>query len=254
MTDTATVVSVIDRIAASTLNYSLLLAAIGALSMAFIELVKGLTGLRRHFHRGQFNRWMENPASRKETLILATGGMRYENVLFEQPIERMLGQIQAAANLSLEFPDRYPHAYAFFTKEDLEVRKARAAAHGRPDSELWAEFAERTAREGITTKATRERLEEETRAAQQARVRLGNLIARRLDAFQSRTQYIWARGNQVAAVTTGALLTAYALTRDREVTGPEDVVALVCLSLMAGMVAPFAKDVVSAISGIRTKA
>jgi hypothetical protein len=37
-------------------------------------------------------------------------------------------------------------------------------------------------------------------------------------------------------------------------TGPEDVIALVCVSLLAGMVAPIAKDVVSAISGIRTKA
>ena len=252
MTDTATVASVIDRIAASTLNYALLLAAIGTLSMAFIELLKGLTGLRRHFHRRQFYRWMDDAASRRETLILATGGLRYENVLFDQPTERMLGQVQAAANLSLDFPQRYPHAYAFFAKEDLEVRKARAA-QGKPDSELWAEFADRAAREGVGAKAT-QRLEEETRAAQQARVRLGNLIARRLDAFQNRTQYLWARLNQVAAISTGTLLTAYALTRDKDLRGPEDVVALVCISLLAGMVAPFAKDVVSAISGIRTKA
>lgn len=252
MPDTAAAY-VIDRIVASTLNYSLLLAAIGTLSMAFIEMVKSLAGLRRRFHRSQFNRWMQDSASRKETMILATGGVRYENVLFDQPIERMLGQIQAAANLSLDFPDRYPHAYAFFAREDLEVRKARAAAHGKPDSELWAEFAERTARAGLTAKAG-QRLEEDTRAAQQARVRLGNLIARRLDAFQNRTQYLWARGNQIAAVATGALLTAYVLTRDKDVTGLENVVALVSVSLLAGMVAPIAKDVVSAISGIRTKA
>lgn len=252
MPDTTTAAYVIDRIVASTLTYSLLLAAIGTLSMAFIELVKGVTGLRRYFHRRQFNRWMQDPASRKETMILTTGGVRYENVLFEQPIERMLGQIQAAANLSLEFPDRYPNAYAFFAKEDLEVKKMQAARH-KPDSELWADFAERTARAGITAKAGA-RLEEESRAAQQARVRLGNLIARRLDAFQNRTQYLWARGNQIAAVTTAALLTAYVLTRNKDITGPEDFIALLCLSLLAGMVAPIAKDVVSAISGIRTRA
>jgi hypothetical protein len=253
MPDTTTAAYVIDRLVENTLTYSLLLAAIGTLSMAFIELVKGVTGLRRHFHRRQFNRWMQDPASRKETMILTTGGMRYENVLFEQPIERMLGQIQAAANLSLEFPDRYPHAYAFFAKEDLEVKKMQTAARHKPDSELWADFAERTARAGVTAKAG-QRLEEESRAAQQARVRLGNLIARRLDAFQNRTQYLWARGNQLAAVTTAALLTAYVLTRNKDMTGPEDVIALVCVSLLAGMVAPIAKDVVSAISGIRTKA
>lgn len=253
MTDTATVASVIDRIADNTLNYALLLAAIGALSMAFIELVKGLTGARRHFHRWEFRRWMKDPASRRETLILAAGGEQYESVLFDQPIERMLGQIQAAANLALDFPDRYPNAYAFFAREDLEVRKG-PAARMRTDSELWAEFAVRAAREGVAAKAARERLEEATRAAQQARVRLGNLIARRLDAFQNRTQYLWARANQFAAVATGALLSAYVLTRGKKIEEPEDVVALVCVSLLAGMVAPFAKDVVSAISGIRTKA
>ncbi len=252
MPDTTTAAYVIDRIVANTLTYSLLLAAIGTLSMAFIELVKGVTGLRRYFHRRQFNRWMQDPASRKETMILTTGGMRYENVLFEQPIERMLGQIQAAANLSLDFPDRYPNTYAFFAKEDLEVRKMQAAKM-RPDSELWADFAERTARAGVTAKAGA-RLEEESRAAQQARVRLGNLIARRLDAFQNRTQYLWARGNQLAAVSTAALLTAYVLTRNKDITGLEDFIALLCLSLLAGMVAPIAKDVVSAISGIRTRA
>lgn len=253
MPDTATVASVIDRIAASTLNYALLLAAIGALSMAFIELVKGVTGLRRMFHRGQFNGWMPDAAARRETLILAAGGERYANVLFEQPIERMLGQIQAAANLALDFPDRYPNAYAFFASEDLEMKMALKAAHARSDSELWADFAARTARAGMAVKAGA-RQEEDARAAQQARVRLGNLIARRLDAFQNRTLYRWARGNQFAAIATGAALTAYVLTRDKDIKGPEDVIALVGVSLLAGMVAPVAKDVVSAISGIRTKA
>lgn len=253
MPDTATAAYVIDRLVEHTLTYALLLAAIGALSMAFIELVKGVTGLRRRFHRGQFYRWMPDPAARRETLILAAGGVQYENVLFEQPIERLLGQIQAAANLSLDFPDRYPNAYAFFASEDLEMKKALKATRGRSDSELWADFAAHTARAGAAVKAGL-RQEEETRAAQQARVRLGNLIARRLDAFQNRTQYRWARGNQFAAIATGALLTAYVLTRDKTVTGPEDVAALVVVSLLAGMVAPFAKDLVSAISGIRAKA
>lgn len=254
MTDTAAVASVIDNIAASALSYAMLLAAIGTLSMAFIEVLKGLTAMRRHFHRRQFTQWIKDEKCRAETIILAAGGEQYENVLFDQPIERMLGQIQAAANLSLEFPDRYPYAYAFFTKEDLEIKGMYSAKNILSDNKLWAGFASRTARDGFTDiKAKRYKQEIESRAAQQARVRLGNLIARRLDSFQNRTQYLWARGNQAASIITGSLLTAYVLTRSTTISGPENIVALSTLSLFAGMLAPFAKDVVSAIGGIRTK-
>lgn len=255
MTDTTAVASVIDNIAASTLNYSLLLAAIGTLSMALIEVVKGVAVIRRRFHRSQFTHWVADPESRKEIIILATGDTQYQDVLFDQPIDRVLGQIQAAANLSLEFPDRYPHAYAFFTKEDMQIQAAFSKKNLQPDSQLWADFATRTARDGYTNvEDQRDRQESEMRAAQQARVRLGNLMARRLDIFQNRTQYLWARGNQIASIITGALLTAYALTRNGAPSRAEDFVALLCLSLLAGMLAPFAKDVVSAVGGIRTKA
>ena len=47
----ANAVPVIQAIADQTLNYALLLAAIGTLSMAFIEVLKGLFALRRKYHR-----------------------------------------------------------------------------------------------------------------------------------------------------------------------------------------------------------
>jgi len=225
--------------------------------MAILELLKGVTAIRRRFHRWQFTKWMKDPKCRKEALVIAAGGNQYEKVLFDQPIDRMLGQIQAAANLALEFPDRYPHAYAFFTNEDLEIKKVNLAAKMPPDSQVWADFATSAGRAGFAGgKGKRVQLVDENaaRAAQQARARLGNLVARRLDAFQNRTQYLWARGNQTASIAAGAVLTAYALTRTGAVSGIDNIVVLLCLSLLAGMLAPFAKDVVSAISGIRTKA
>ena len=252
MTDTTVVTSVIDNIAANTLSYSLLLAAIGALSMAFIEMVKGVALIRRRFHRRQFTRWVADPESRREIIILATGDPQYQYVLFDQPVDRLLDQIQAAANLALEFPDRYPHAYAFFTKEDVETQAAMLKAKLPSDSQLWADFATRTDRAGDTSAENQKDSQEiDMRAAQQVRMRLANVMARRLDIFQNRTQYLWARGNQIASIVTGALLTAYALTRESTPSRVDDYVALFCLSLLAGMLAPFAKDVVSAVSGIR---
>ncbi len=250
MNDHQAVASVIDAIVNDTLNYALLLAAIGTLAMVLIELLKGLAAIRRRFHRYQFNRWIVSAEARREVMILATGGERYAEVLFDQPTDRMLGQIQASANLSLEFPDRYPHAYAFFTQPDLASADSVQITQSFSDSQLWANFAMATAStEGVALSPP-----PDSRAAQQARVRLGHLIARRLDSFQNRTQYLWARGNQGASIIVGAGLSLYALTRTTYAESPRDIAMLLALALLAGMLAPFAKDVVAAVSGIRTKA
>jgi len=253
MADTTQVATIIEAISDKTLAYALLLAAIGTLSMAFIELAKGLTAFRRHFHRREFTQWMPDHDCRREVLVLAAGGEQNAGVLFDQPTERMLGQIQAAANLALEYPDRYPNAYVFFTQEDLQMKLAQVGGMA-DDSELWADFATRTAREGFApSEAQQPEQESAGRAAQQARVRLGNLIARRLDMFQNRTQYRWARLNQLTSIIAGATLAAYALAGTNKIDSPRNFIALVLLSLLAGMLAPFAKDVVAAISGLRAK-
>lgn len=240
-------IAVIDAIAKNTLDYALLLAAIGTLSMAFIEVIKGLFALRRKFHRQQVGRWVCDASARHELLVLATGGEAYADVLFDLPTERMMGQIQAAANLSLDFPDRYPHVYAFFTREDLTVEPSSGEA-AMSDSKRWEGYAKTAAKTGVHG------ADADSRAAQQARVRLGNLIARRLDTFQSRTQYLWARYNQFAAIAVGAGLSVFALNQGTKFDSPSDYFLLIGLSLLAGMLAPFAKDVVSALSGLRTKA
>jgi len=253
MADTAQVATIIEAISNKTLDYALLLAAIGTLTMAFIELIKGLTAFRRHFHRCELTRWMPDHNTRRELLVLAAGGEENAEVLFDQPTERMLGQIQAAANLSLEYPDRYPLVYKFFTQEDARSKIERKSDM-TDDSDFWESFATRTMREGFSSnEAQRLKQERDGRTAQQARARLGNLIARRLDMFQNRTQYRWARLNQLISIITGATLTAYALASTNKIDSPKDFIALVLLSLLAGMLAPFAKDVVAAISGLRAK-
>lgn len=73
--------------------------------MAFIELVKGVAAFRRRFHRRKLSRWMPDHICCSELLVLADDDVQNADVLFDQPVERMLGQIQAAAKLSLEYLD-----------------------------------------------------------------------------------------------------------------------------------------------------
>lgn len=240
--------TIVDGITRSTLDYAILLAAIGTLSMALLELVKSLAGARRRFHRWRLEVWMPDERARRELLLLAAGGRAYANALYDQATERMLGQIQSAANLALDFPQRFPGLYAFFTALP-DVDAELHAAPGPSDGELWRSYAEAMERSGVAAEA-----DAGDRAAQQARVRLGNLIARRLDAFQTQTQYLWARGNQYVSVAMGACITGYALYGTSAFREGNNVGLLILAAVVAGMLAPFAKDVVSALSGLRAKA
>ncbi|MFA6901720.1 MAG: hypothetical protein WC236_01420 [Gallionellaceae bacterium] len=251
MSGTSEVATIIEAITNRTLDYALLLAAIGTLSMAFTELIKGVTSFRCRFHRREFARWMIDFNCRRELMVLAAGGEQNANVLFDQPTERMMGQIQAAANMALDYPDRYPHTYKFFSQEDLQMMSLQPGGLPR-DSELWERFATSMAHGG--PRAIEAQQESESRTAQQARVRIGNLIARRLDMFQNRTLYRWERINQIFSIVVGSGLSAYALLSVTRSESANDFIVLVLMSFTAGMLAPFAKDVVSAIGGLRAKA
>jgi hypothetical protein len=252
MNTTADAAQIIQNLADHTLEYALLLAAIGTISMAFIEVFKGVFSLRKHFHRSRVTSWIGDTDCLNELLLLAAGNPESADVFYDQPTERMMGQIQASANLALDFPDRYKRVYAFFTslpKSPLFVALVGEQA-GADDSATWAKFAVRVASDGELGFKDQP---DPSREAHQARVRLGNLVARRLDVFQSRTQYQWAWYNQIAGFVVGAGLTVYAITSQSQINDSRDFVAVVGLSLLAGVLAPFAKDLVSALSSVKAK-
>ncbi len=145
----------------------------------------------------------------------------------------MLGMIQAATNVALDFPGVYPALYAFLTTGE------------RTDQTAWLNFCKRMTPPG----AARKPGTAATQQATQARARLGNLVARRLDAFQTRAEYTWARLNQISAIAAGGGFLWYVLAKT-DVANPFTVIVV---ALFGGLVAPFAKDIVTALSGLRTK-
>jgi len=234
----------IDSVASNPLDYTLLLLAIGIFSMAFIELLKGLTYIRRRFHQHEMEKWISDPICRRELIVLATGGEQYADVLFEQPIERMMMQIRFATDIALEYPYRYRHVYKYFSKADWQIKIAQYGDQ-QNDSEVWVNYASNPE---LKAAASNEH------AAQQARARLHNLIARRLNTFKNRVQHRWSRNNQIVSIFTGAALSTYALYSTTSVGDFKDGLALFGYALLAGMLAPVAKNVVSAINGMRNKA
>ena len=244
--DVSALGKVIQGVSNNILDYALLLAAGGTITMALIELVKALSRGRLHYHRWMVERWVGRDAAVLEQLLsLAIGGSDNASALYDQPAGKMLGQLQAAANVALDFPAVYPAFYEFLT--------ARATTLGRVnDRDKWKNFAQRMI-QGIPTDPTaKAAFEQESREGTQARARLGNLVTRQLDAFQTKVEYAWARINQGVALIAGWWFFYYVLSRT---PGMERVPPLtqIVISLFAGLLAPFAKDVVTALTGLRVK-
>jgi hypothetical protein len=242
-------VSNVESVAGQILDYALLLAAIGTITMALLELAKAVLFIRKFFHRWYIGRWLgaaENPdETRDELLLLAAGGLDNAAVLYNQPTGKLMGQVQAAANVALDFPDRYKWFYEFLT--------AAPRTSGTEDQNDWRQFSKK--RMNARPRRINPQNDEEARRALQARARLGNLVSRKLDALQNRIEYDWARLNQLVSVIGGGALLAALLMQiqAKAESDSKQVVGIVLISVLGGMVAPFAKDVVTALSGLRAR-
>ncbi|HBH01434.1 MAG: hypothetical protein A2W08_03130 [Candidatus Rokubacteria bacterium RBG_16_73_20] len=242
----AALAKALEGFAGRILDYALVLAAIGTVTMALLELLKAVGRARYVFNRRMVERWLgADPAVRREFLDLAAGGAAGAQALYDQPGEKLLGQMQAAVNVALDFPGVFPAYYGFLT--------AGAPTVGaEADDQRWKRFAPRIVEPVPPEGASREQFEADSRQSSQARARLGHLVTRRLDVFQTRLEYTWARLNQAVAVVGGGLLLYYLLP----VAGGAGEVpwtTRLALAVVGGLVAPFAKDVVNALTGLRVR-
>lgn len=226
----------IEGVSGRVLDYAMVLAAVGVLAMALLELLKSLLRLRKHYHASRIRGWIRDWSVYRSLLALAVGGEDNAGALFDQPTAKMMGQIQAAANIAIEFPESYPEFFHFMTA----LPEHQAA---KDDVEKWTAYAARAARGGINKENMAD--QQLIRNGTQARARLDHLVARKLDAFQTTTEYRWTLLNQAVSVALGTLVLWYVLAQ-LKAPGAAYVIAVV-----GGMVAPFAKDVVSALSGLR---
>lgn len=254
----------VGSLAGNVLHYALVVGAVGTVSMALVEFIKAVGDLRRYFHEWQVRLWIRDSRSFMDLLFLAIGDMGRSDALFGQPVEKLMGQVQAAANVALDFPDKYPELYRFLTTTDVPsppgAVRAGVAASGGPavtdravdDRELWhRHVVTNRLRAGIAPGAAATSPPPEQIDAAKARIRLGNLMSRKLDAFQIRTQYYWDRSNQLAGVLISMALMDYALILANK--GEIPPLPVLMLGLLSGAVAPFAKDLSSALSQFSRK-
>lgn len=251
----------VDSLMAFILRYAVTLAAISALAMALIELVKALFSARDRFHKWRLREWIrqtsptgtdtarvygtlvqlttgETPAESSKTAM--DGGIEarpwvisYGNALFALSLEKMMGQIQDAADTAMVNPKLYPELYAFLT------RGARV-----DDIADWQKWAQEVPIRSADKP-------EDAKKQAETYARLRQVIRRRLDAFQVTSAYQWETLNQMASIILGAVIlfcSLLYLTKDSEGPG---VLVLLFASLIGGVMAPVAKDLVSALKKAR---
>ena len=201
------------------------LAAIGIFAMAIIEIVKLIFQPRYLLQKFIFVQWLtENNRSAAQDIIrLSTGG--HERLLYQLPIERMVGQIDAAAQIALSYPSNYRNIIY-------------ALAQNADSNDLEAITADNQQAENL-------------QSFSDARNRIANMIQRNLDALQLRIEGYWARGSQIAAVVLStALIWIYVAPAAQDTA---DYLQVFAFSIAGGMVAPVAKDILGVLRTVKER-
>jgi len=274
MASPESIANAIKDISDFVLRYAVTLAAVGALSMALLEAAKSLLSARDRFQKGIVREWIASagvPAGSRSSLHLEAStdeqyrGRIYvqlirlttgeivgqdalgasvelvpwdvspKHALFALELERMMGQIQDAADSALNNPTLYPDLYLFLTAgaQDDDVQRWYGLAASPP----------------IQTSEDRQaaKLQADTYS------RLRQLIRRRLDALQLTARYRWQSLNQITSVALGAVLLFVANVMQLGWTIPSGKFwELVLVSILGGVVAPVAKDLVMALKQVRS--
>lgn len=358
------------------LDYAVVLAALGALTMALQEAWKKLRDSKAKYHRAAVLRWLSNDQGSKsdkshyrvehlarrslknrppfdpeqcyEELLQLTTGLgpgeskqvsRFESsnssdqalfgagsfnrsieyALFELDLDRMMGQIQEAGDVALNNPGQYPNLFMFLTRgarrEDVEawwkylvpakavVDKSKSSDAEVPDldrmmSQIQAaadmalnnpedyqdlfRFLTRSAREEdveawrkylATEKSVADKPGEpdpnapDSKELAERYTRIKQAVRRHLDGFQIVTAMRWREWNQFAALVLGASLMLLAqnveiisapiipVPSKLESTFLKEVwpssLGMIVLSLLGGILAPIAKDLVDALNKVK---
>lgn len=246
------------------------LAAVGGLSMAFVQVLKDIGPFRQWFNRGFLGTWFqqrlggEHPRRRvlgwvrrrsqnasleqgvdgalRELVDLAAGGS--ELALLDLPVEQLCGQLNSASQVALEYPGRFPHLF------DVLVSGAAAGdvaviARGNPVSIDYPMQSRRTVPPELDRKDPKQLYLE-------ARARVGQYVQRSIDAIQIRLGARWKWWLQLASFASSAAITYAALRESADPIHPHwSILDVLAGCILGGFLAPIARDIVVAIQSQR---
>lgn len=228
------------------------IAAAGTVAMAILQVVKELTPLRRYFQRwwirgwiaarvDEFNRRRQSKGVDSTTLTPATAGKTEmllielstggdDRAFYELPIEQMVAQMNAAVQITLDYPKRY---------YDLLVIVSEGAD---PDDVATVITSSPT--------GTRAKKAQPSQHYLEARTRVSHRIQRNLDAIQISLGNRWQFCMQFTALVLSTLMLEAAVLSVAGATIGTVVIALL-IGMVGGYLAPVTRDLVAALQTLR---
>jgi hypothetical protein len=240
--------SLIDAASKGAVPYLGAVAAVGTITMALIQTAKDLFPLRRLFQRGRVLEWLAEGAvdaktkfggdvsagtAERDLIHLATDDD--SSALYDLPIEQLCGQLNAAAQLALDYPNLHFDLLAVTASgaaaEDLQALRTPPplpAKAGDMTPELLAAKTSYT----------------------DARNRVSHQVQRAIDALQISVGFRWKWSLQIASFVLSALIAGIADWIYG--TPPRSLVNILITALLAGFLAPVARDLMAALQKART--
>lgn len=241
----------IAGLSGTALTFAGALAIAGTLAMAFLQIIKELTPIRRYYQRRWLERWFRvrvekftvdgvnagpnvvpstflqlvSVAEVQSTLVeLATGGE--VNAFYDLAIEQVVAQMNAAAQIALEYPHTHFPLLAVLSQganvgDVMQVVKRAEAGSREPDP-----------------------------AALDARNRVGHRIQRNLDGIQIALGSRWKLWMQLTSISLTVAFVELAIIANVEYD-PATLLVGVVLGIVGGYLAPVTRDVVATLQSLR---
>lgn len=244
----------ISGLSGTALVFAGALAIAGTISMAILQIIKELTPLRRVYQRRWLEHWFRDRSERfksaaskaerdaKETLRerlpidaqkaqstlveLATGGE--ENAFYDLAIEQVVAQMNAAAQVALEYPSNYFPLLAVVSQ----------GADVGDVSQVLAGAVPRT-RKGAA------------QAPLDARNRVGHRIQRNLDGIQIALGSRWKLWMQITSITLTVAFVELAIATNITTFDTATFAVGVVLGIVGGYIAPVTRDLVASLQSLR---
>jgi len=209
--------STASGVSSAALDIALLVAGIGIVAMAIVELFKAVLPIRPWFHYLVLDIWLRGPDRDEKwcELMRLTAGSESQSLIrkllwLDQPASVLHTQMQAAVRIIIHTEEQSPHL--------CELLQINPGVDGSPQNDPHLLSVLRA--------------------------------TRNLEMLKIRLTYWWSRANQLSAMLISTLVCFNLLGESIEgFERPQ----LMLVSIMGGITAPFAKDLTSRLAGITWK-
>lgn len=244
----------LDRVYGLVWPMATALAGVGTATMAAFQMGKDLFHVRREFNRSRVRRWLELRAGeaaklgltervnveRAENGLVLLGTAGDADALYSLEIDKLAGQINAAARMALDSPrgcEEIIYCLAAQADRDDVRQVLRPPASPAPSA----------------SDEVKRRARDEAAPYLEAKNRVATHIQRTLDGFQIMLDYRWKHWNQAWAfwLNAGFVMSVLLVNSYRTGGYRSDTPAYVAVAILGGFVAPVAKDLVSALEALK---